>query len=209
MALLYRATLRPTKLELVAAWLPTRSWYGEPPGEVERVAAFRFDDPDGAVGVETMLVRAGNGPVYQVPLTYRDAPLAGGEELLLGTSEHSVLGRRWVYDACGDPVYVTALAGAVFGRVAQAEEFLDVDGELKRRDPSMRVVGTGGSDGPAAGSLRRVVDGDPTLIVTDAVELAVVRRLPGAGGEAGAALTGTWDGQADPVALVRAAVTAG
>ncbi|GAA4444025.1 CG0192-related protein [Phytohabitans houttuyneae] len=205
MALLHRATLRPTKLELLAAWLPTRSWYGQPPGEVERVAAFRFDDPAGAVGVETLLVRAGDGPVYQVPLTYRDAPLADGDDFLLGTTEHSVLGRRWVYDACGDPVYVTALAEAVSGRVAQAEEFLDVDGELQRREPSMRVAGTGAGDGPAAGAVRRVVDGDPTLIVTDAVELAVVRRLPGADGAAGAALTGTWDGQADPLPLVRLA----
>jgi hypothetical protein len=209
MALLHRATLHPTKLELLAAWLPTRSWYGRPPGEVERVAAFRFDDPAGAVGVETMLVRGDGGPVFQVPLTYRDAPLAGGEEFLLGTAEHSVLGRRWVYDACGDPVYVTALVEAVFGRVAQADEFLDVDGELKRRNPSMRVAGTGGSGGPAAGTIRRVADGDPTLILTETVELAVVRCLPGADGAAGPALTGTWDGQAEPLPLVRATVAAG
>lgn len=209
MALLHRATLRPTKLELLAQWLPTRSWYGQPPGEVERVAAFRFDDPDGAVGVETLLVRAGAGPVYQVPLTYRDAPLAGGEAFLLGSAEHSVLGRRWVYDACGDPVYVTALADAVFGRVAQADEFIDVDGELRRRERSMSVARTGATGGPPAGSLRRVVDGDPTLIVTDTVELAVVRRLPGADGGAGAALMATWDGQADPLPLARATVTAG
>jgi hypothetical protein len=209
MALLHRATLHPTKLELLAAWLPTRSWYRQPSGEVERVAAFRFDDPAGAVGVETMLVRGEGGPVFQVPLTYRDAPLDSGEEFLVGTTEHSVLGRRWVYDACGDPVYVAAVADAIFGRVAQAEEYLEVDGELKHRAASMRVAGTGGGDGPVAGALRRVADGDPTLIVTEAVELAVVRRLPGPGGEAGPALTGTWDGQAAPLPLVRAAVTGG
>lgn len=204
MALLHRATLHPTKLELLAGWLPTRSWYGEPAGEVTRVATYRFDDPAGAVGVETLLVRHGDGPVYQVPLTYRDAPLAGAEGFLLGTSEHSVLGRRWVYDACGDPVYVTALADAVFGRIAQAEEFVDVDGELVRREPSMWVRGTG--DGPAAGAAERVVDGDPTLIVTATVELAVVRRLPGATRAAGARLTGTWDGQAAPLPLAYAAI---
>lgn len=204
MAILHRATLTPTKLELLARWLPTRTWYGQPPGEVERVAAFRFDDPDGAVGVETLLVRAGDGPVYQVPLTYRDNPLAGGDEFLLGAAEHSVLGRRWVYDACGDPVYAAALAGAVFGRVEQADEFVDVDGELRRRERAMSVSGTGDASGPPAGSLLRVVDGDPTRIVTDTVELAVVRRLPGPGAGSGAALTAVWPGQAGPVTLVQA-----
>jgi hypothetical protein len=207
MALVYRATLHPTKLELLADWLPTRSWYTEPAGEVDRVAGYRFDDPAGAVGVETLLVRHGDGPVYQVPLTYRDAPLEGGDSFLLGTAEHSVLGRRWVYDACGDPVYVTALTDAIFGRVAQAEEFVDVDGEPQRREPSMRVAGSG--VGPAAGATGRVADGDPTRIVTATVTLAVVRRLPGEAMAGRGVLTGMWDGQARPLPLAYAEVTPG
>jgi hypothetical protein len=141
-------------------------------------------------------------------MTYRDAPLEGAEDRLLGTAEHSVLGRRWMYDACADPVYVTALADAIAGRVAQAEEFVDVDGEPHRREPSMRVAARTG-EGPPAGAVERVVDGDPTLIVTATVELAVVRRLTGAVGVAGAALTGTWEGQAEPLPLAYATVTAG
>ncbi len=62
------------------------------------------------MGVETLLVRVGEGPVLQVPLTYRGAPLPGGESALVGTMEHSVLGPRWVYDGTGDPVYVATLA---------------------------------------------------------------------------------------------------
>jgi hypothetical protein len=207
MALLHRATLHPTKLELLAGWLPTRSWYTEPAGEVERVASYRFDDPAGAVGIETLLVRHGEGPAYQVPLTYRDAPLEGAEEWLLGTSEHSVLGRRWVYDACADPVYVTALADAIFGRIEQADEFLEVDGELRRREPSMRVTGT--SEGPPAAAVDRLIDGDPTLIVTATARLAVLRRLPSdVSAAVGVALTGTWPGQAAPLQLAYATVTA-
>ncbi|MEV4759572.1 hypothetical protein AB0J86_31370 [Micromonospora sp. NPDC049559] len=202
MALLHRATLHPTKLELLSAWLPTRRWYGGQVGvEIERVAAYRFDDPDGAVGIETMLVRAGDGPVHQVPLTYRDAPLDGGDPWLIGTAEHSVLGRRWVYDACGDPVYAAALAGAILAGVGQADEFIEIDGRLERRERSMTVTGAGGSGEIAVGALRRVVDEDPALVVTESVQLHVVRCLDGGREGAGVALTGTWPGQPSPLPL--------
>ena len=51
--------------------------------------------------------------VYQVPLTYRGAPLEGGQHALVGTMEHSVLGRRWVYDGPHDPVYAAQLLALV------------------------------------------------------------------------------------------------
>jgi hypothetical protein len=204
MAVIHAATLRPTKLELLAGWLPGRDWYAGPPGEPVRVAAFRFDDPAGAVGIETILVRVGGGPVHQVPLTYRDAPLAGHDDLLLGTAEHSVLGKRWIYDATGDPVYAQALASAVLGGTGQAEEVMEVDGRPERREPSMGISGGGVGEVPAVGSVLRVVDGDPVLIVTDAVELTVVRR-PGPGTElTGTVLRGTWPGQEAPVPLASA-----
>jgi hypothetical protein len=207
MALLHRAELHPTKLELVAAWLPGRHWYQrQAAGDIVRVAAYRFDDPAGAVGIETMLVRAGDGLIYQVPLTYRGAPLDGGDGWLVGTAYHSVLGRRWVYDACGDPVYATALASAILAGTGQAELFLEVDGRLERREPTMTVTSRGAQDAdvPAVGSLRRVVENDLTLIVTDSVELAVVRRLDGINGLTGATLTGTWSGQPTPLPLAYA-----
>jgi hypothetical protein len=208
MALIHQATLRPTKLELLAAWLPDRGWYTGPTGEVLRVATFRFDDPAGAVGIETMLVRVGDGPVHQVPLTYRDAPLAGGDEWLLGTAEHSVLGKRWIYDGSGDPVYAAALASAILGNTGQAEQFLQVDGRLEQREPSMSIASNApeGVKVPAVGAIQRVVEGDPTLIVTDTVELAVIRRLEAGTGLTGAVLTGTWPGQTTPTPLASVAL---
>ncbi|MET8337542.1 hypothetical protein ABZV14_28590 [Streptosporangium canum] len=206
MALIHQATLRPTKLELLAAWLPGRDWYTGPAGEVLRVAAFRFDDPAGAVGIETLLVRVGDGPVHQVPLTYRDAPLAGGDDWMLGTAEHSVLGKRWIYDGSGDPVYAAALASAVLGNTGQTEQFTRVDGRLERRELDMSIAGsaTEGAKVPAMGAIERVVEGEPTLIVTDTVELAVIRRPGGGTGLTGAVLTGAWPGQATPMPLATA-----
>ena len=63
MAILYpQATLRPTKLELLTPWMPTRAWYRGPAEPVlTRVAGYRFDDPGGEVGIETLLVQAGDG----------------------------------------------------------------------------------------------------------------------------------------------------
>src|SRR3954469_13492171 len=161
MALLHQAQISPTKLELLTAWLPARGWYRAADGaQLERVAACRFDDPRGEVGIETMLVRAGDGPGLHVPLTYRGAPLEGAEEWLVGTCEHTVLGPRWVYDACGDPVYAAALASAIVAGTGQAEEFVQIDGVPQRREPSMTVTGSGlaGVDVPDVLAVRRVVD---------------------------------------------------
>ncbi|WP_329100628.1 hypothetical protein OG792_18795 [Micromonospora sp. NBC_01699] len=211
MALLHRASLHPTKLELLAPWLPGRRWYrGSPGAEIVRVAACRFDDPAGEVGIETLLVSAGDSPAHQVPLTYRGAPLDGGERWLVGTTEHSVLGRRWVYDACGDPVYVAALASTIHTGAGQAEEFVQVDGRLDRRDPDMVVVGSGTRDAdvPAAGGHRPVVtdEDDATVITAGRVRLTVIRRPGGDERPDRPTLTGTWSGQPNPLTLAYADV---
>ncbi|WP_076471060.1 CG0192-related protein [Micromonospora avicenniae] len=207
MALLYRAEVRPTKLELLASWLPGQAWFqGEADATPERVAAYRFDDPAGQVGIETLLVRAGAGPIHQVPLTYRDAPLDGAQGWLVGTMEHSVLGRRWVYDACGDPVYGAALATAVLTGTGQAEEYFDVDGRRELRAPSMAIAADGPrlAAVPPVGSIDRVEHGDLTRIVCGSVELTVLRRPGEHSGLPGSRLTGSWAGQqtALPLAYV-------
>ncbi|MGV9212324.1 CG0192-related protein [Micromonospora sp. RB23] len=208
MALLHRATLRPTKLELLTTWLSGRPWYQGPAGvEVVRRAAYRFDDPAGEVGIETMLVAAADGPVHQVPLTYRAAPLDDADEWLVGTTEHSVLGRRWVYDGCGDPVYAAALTHAIVTGAGQAEQYFEVDGRREVRPPAMTIdVDGGGGAVPEVGAVRQVLDEGDAVIVTDAVELVVVRRPSTGTSEArGATLRGSWDGQPTsvPLAYVR------
>ncbi|MEU4428534.1 hypothetical protein AB0F81_48615 [Actinoplanes sp. NPDC024001] len=203
MALLHKATITPTKLELLASWLPTRPWYDGPESpELTRVAAARFDDPDGEVGIETLLVRAGDGPVWQVPLTYRGAPLDGADEHLAGTLEHSVLGMRWVYDATADPVYVTEVTRVIREAGHEAPEEVEDGDERISREPDLKLTGSG-AEAPPAGQITGHRDGDPTVVVAGDVEL-VVSRVPLVAvdpADAGV-LTGCWPGQETPVALV-------
>ncbi|MGI5158500.1 maltokinase N-terminal cap-like domain-containing protein [Microbispora sp. CA-102843] len=113
MAVIHRTTLTPSKMELLTSWLPAQAWYeggGRP--ELTKAGGFRLDDPQGEVGIEFMVVTdvSGERPVsYHVPLTYRGAPLEGADHALVGTGEHGVLGRRWIYDGTHDPVLAAQL----------------------------------------------------------------------------------------------------
>ncbi|MEU7915381.1 maltokinase N-terminal cap-like domain-containing protein [Microbispora bryophytorum] len=120
MAVIHRTTLTPGKLELLTTWLPAQPWYGgdgrRP--ELTKAGGFRLDDPQGEVGMEFMVVTdvSGDRPVsYHVPLTYRGAPLEGADHAVIGTAEHGVLGRRWIYDGTHDPVLVERLHALVAG----------------------------------------------------------------------------------------------
>ncbi|GHA78137.1 1,4-alpha-glucan branching protein [Streptomyces termitum] len=175
MALIHRTTMRPTKQELVAAWLPTREWYVPGTGEVRPVAVggFRLDDPAGEVGVEFMAVADGEGPdavVYLVPMTYRGKPLDGAEGALIGTSEHGVLGTRWIYDGAHDPVLVAQAYALLAGRAAAQHRSLS-----DTPDPTVTAVldpAPGGDaealdivDGADRTDVRLRTDGSGTALV--------------------------------------------
>ena len=121
MAIIHRTTLTPGKLELLADWLPDQPWYtdrGRAP-ELAKAGGFRLDDPLGEVGIEFMVVTDGSGDSavsYLTPLTYRASALAGADGALVGTTEHGVLGRRWIYDGIGDPVLVGQLVALIQGQ---------------------------------------------------------------------------------------------
>ncbi|MFB7824139.1 maltokinase N-terminal cap-like domain-containing protein [Streptomyces hydrogenans] len=156
MAQIHRTTMTPTKLELIADWLPTRAWYtgGAAGPRLVRAGGFRLDDPEGEVGVEFMVVADGEGPeavAYLVPMTYRGKPLDGAEHALIGTSEHGVLGTRWIYDGAHDPVLVRELAALLDGRaVPQRQSVSDAVDEtvlvaavpgLRAAEPAQAVDG--------------------------------------------------------------------
>jgi len=121
MAIIHDTTMSPGKLDLLQAWLPAQPWYlngGRGP-ELANAGGFRLNDPAGEVGIEFIVVTDGSGnraTTYQVPLTYRAGPLAAAEGALIGTAEHGVLGRRWIYDGTGDPVLATQLVALIQGQ---------------------------------------------------------------------------------------------
>jgi len=120
MAVIHNTTLTPSKMELLAAWLPAQPWYmgTEHQAEPARAGGFRLDDPDGAVGIEFMVVNDGGAEhvhAYLVPLSYRGVPLDGADDALIGTTEHGVLGKRWIYDGVHDPVLAGQLLSLIQG----------------------------------------------------------------------------------------------
>ncbi|WP_372405020.1 1,4-alpha-glucan branching protein [Streptomyces luteireticuli] len=195
MAVIHHTTIVPSKDELLTAWLPTRPWYRPAAGgpRLERAGGFRLDDPAGEVGIEFMVVTdtAGDGPVsYLVPLTYRGAPLEGAEDALVGTMEHGVLGRRWAYDGCHDPVLVAELLALIEGRArAQDQNASDLP------DDGIGRSFTG--EGPVAMAPTAVTDGRDATELHDAAQGATLRLnrvlrsgapVQGAAGE----VTGWW-----------------
>lgn len=205
MALLHKAQLSPTKLEVLNAWVPTQPWYhGGTAPDFQRIASYRFDDPAGKVGLETLLISSGDGPVFQVPVTYREAPLPGGEQSFIGTMDHSVLGQRWVYDACGDPVYATELARTILTGGSEAEQHREVDGvrEVVAVDTFVAGSGMPGTDVPALGSVTAASDDTITAIRGADLGLVVLRRLDRSVDTSGAqTLTGTWGSNEDSTVL--------
>ena len=187
----HTATLSPTKHELIDAWLPSRSW-AEGRQVAGKVAEYRFDDPGGEVGVETILWRTDDGTVLQTPLTYRAAPLDGAEAYLVGTTDHSVLGQRWVYDGCGDPVWAATLVDTISTGGRQAQMFIEQDGRRVDVPPRMQVRGSGSDDSASrVTSIDRVSDeGAVTVVTADEVEI-VVARVVGAPLGSGPHLSGS------------------
>ncbi|MGX1564348.1 maltokinase N-terminal cap-like domain-containing protein [Streptomyces sp. NPDC055506] len=164
MAVIHRTTLTPTKLELLTSWLPTRPWYrgGAAEPKLVKAGGFRLDDPRGEVGIEFLVVTDTSGPRpagYLVPLTYRGAPLEGAEHALVGTMEHGVLGPRWAYDGCHDPVLLAQLAALIEGRAqAQDQNTSDVP------DREVTVSRTG--EGPLPTDFTATDDRDGTRLTT-------------------------------------------
>ena len=201
MALFHRATITPTKAELIAEWAPTQPWGLAADVPIEVIGSYRFDDPDGRVGIETHLVTAG-GTLLQVPLTYRDAPLEGLDDALIVEMQHSVLGTRWVYDGLRDPRFVVMLAAVAMTGQGEAVGMVVYDGRWYIAPSNLRIHGGGWTQErvPVDGFEVAHEDARRLVLRNDRFDLTVFRR-PEAGPRPAIGLTATWDGQPHPVVL--------
>lgn len=201
MALFHVATIVPTKEQLIAEWVPRQPWGPAGGTPIDVIGSYRFDDPDGRVGMETFLATAG-GQIFHIPLTYRDAPLADADDALIATMEHSVLGRRWVYDGLRDPRFVLMLAAVTMTGQGEALGMAEYNGRWYIAPTSVRVQGGGWSmervpvDGFSSANLQ-----DANVVFTNGrLELTVFRR-PAPGPRPPIGLTATWVGHTEPVVL--------
>ena len=202
MAVHHPATIVPTKIELLQAWVPNQPWLGgADTSSLTKLGSYRFDDPDGEVGIETHLLGTADGRVLHVPLTYRGAPRASAQDSLITTMTHSTLGDRWIYDGCHDPVYVTALVTAILTGGREADLFTATDAGLVKEPLTTHVRGSGFLPTTGLPDLSPpVVTHGETVTRIDAGMALTLLRLP-APGVALSMLTGTWPGQETPLLL--------
>jgi hypothetical protein len=184
MAVHHPATIVPTKLEVLQAWVPRQPWAAvADASSLTRLGSYRFDDPDGEVGMETHLLGTADGQVLQVALTYRGAPLPGGDGALITTMTHSTLGLRWIYDGLSDPVYLTALRTTILTAGREADLFAATDAGLVKEPQATHVRGSGTGPGTRP---------DGGVLTLHHVPVPV---------RGGLTLTGTWPGQETPSLL--------
>ncbi len=202
MAIVHRATITPTKAELIADWAPSQPWGPPPDTPMEMIGAFRFDDPDGRVGMETHLVRYG-ATLLQIPLTYRDEPLEGADGALIVEMQHSVLGPRWVYDGLRDPRLLVMLAAVAMTGQGEALSMAVYEGRWHIAPSNVRIQGGGWTQErvPVDGFELERDDAAGAVLHNDRFELTVFRR-PVTGPRPAIGLTATWNGQPEPVVLV-------
>lgn len=122
-SIIENAVLKPTKREVAEQWL----------GYFEHIGSYRFVDPDGQVGIESLIGFDLDRRLVQMPVTYRSAEFDA--EHTLTTMDHSVLGTRYVSNAMGDPVAVREYIRVI----------LEADNGAQRSDGKVSVLDVRGS----------------------------------------------------------------
>src|SRR4051812_8537351 len=139
MAILHDATLTPATRQLIGAWVPGPTWFDSSAGR-NPLGTFPFGDPAGWAGAVGFQPAGQEVPPLLVPVSHRAPPLALADARLVGTTEHSVMGPRWVYDGCAAPVAVSALLPASATGGHEAALTMEKDGETVTFEPTCRVV---------------------------------------------------------------------
>ncbi len=120
------------------------------------------------------------------------------------TMSHTTLGDRWIYDACNDPVYITALAAVIVTGGREADLFMVTQDGLVQEVNTTHVRGSGSSpmaNVPDLSTSTVLRDGTATCL-QGRVALTFLHAPTAAKSEEHAlVLTGTWPGEDTPVLL--------
>ncbi len=195
MGLFHKATITPSKQEVLAAWVPTQSWCPHPEAPVEMIGGYRFDDPEGQVGMETALV-LNDGVVLNVPMTYRAEPVESNADGLVADFHHSALGQRWVYDGMTEDLYVTMLAAVSLTGQGEALGMVMHEGAWIVAPSNIRILGGGWpNERTVVNGFERVQsagsDTSTDVFRNERFEMAV-HRQPVAGSQPEVGLTASW-----------------
>ena len=204
MALYHRATITPSKAELIAEWAPTQDWYPDTDEKAEVIGAFRFDDPNGLVGIETHVILV-DGHRFQVPMTYRNQPLAAADDAFIGQMVHTALGMRWVYDGLGDEIYLVMLAAAAMTGQGEAIGMAVYDDRWHIAPSNIRLEGGGWGVERVAVDQMMATSSDPsrTVLANEQFELTFFRQLEPVAKRPRLGLTATWEGLPAPLLLAQ------
>lgn len=145
------ASVKPSKLELLAPWLRLQPWFQGDTAHLTTVGNFRFEDPTGEVGMDSLLIES-RGDIYYVPVTWRSRPVAGPSDLI-GQADHSVLGRRFCYDAMTDPAFIEEATRVIVEGDTNTEVHTTA-GEV--REATVRVKGNGVASNGRLRAVRRL-----------------------------------------------------
>jgi maltokinase len=143
------SALSPSLGSVLPAWVEQQRWFvgrGRVP-TLRRIGGVRHQDPAGRVGLETHLLldeSATDPTLYQVPLSYRDARLPGGDDALVAATHDDTLGTRYVYDGPRDPVFAEVLLQSMLAQTvvesAGPEGVTRVRGHRQPGSPALTVT---------------------------------------------------------------------
>ena len=204
MAILHQAQLKPSKAELLGAYLRTVEGLDiSEETELTPLGAYRFDDPAGEVGIESHLLSTSDGRTIHIPVTYRAAPLDGADEWFVGTLDHSALGTRWVYNGCGDPIYAAELMRTILTGSTEVKLEVLTDDGLVERENTVHVRGSGvaGSTVPEMTYGGAARSGSDTIITMATMAVVVHHILGSTAASTGSHLAGTWPGTTEAATM--------
>ncbi len=119
------------------------------------------------------------------------------------TMTHTTLGDRWIYDACHDPVYVTALVTTVLTGGREADLFVATDAGLVQEVNTTHVHGCGSvpeTDVPRV-STPAVTHGESTTRIDAGIVVTLLRVPAPSWRRKRTHADGNWPGQEAPLLL--------